>query len=80
MRLRSTGLGETELQANVDTVERKDGHMILHMRSTEPVVWHIRGAVGFKEAWGIIMTLLKRGAVQYVLFGWARKGEKLAEF
>jgi hypothetical protein len=79
MRVRSTGLGNSVMEARIDTIEKKKGHLILHIRSSKPVKWHIRGAVDYRELLSIILMLIKQGAVQYLLFGWSRKKESLAD-
>ena len=80
MRVRSTGLGKSEMQANIETLESREGYLILHLRATEPVLWHIRGAVYYGEVWKILLLLLRRGVVKYLLFGWIKKKGALNEF
>ena len=80
MRVRSTGLGKSEMTARIDTMESKAGYLILHIRSTAPVLWHIRGAVTYKEVYSILWMLIKRGIIKYILFGWATKNKTLTEF
>ena len=47
MRLRSTGLGRTELEAEVATVKRVDDMLIFFAKVTKPVKWNLR--MGFQE-------------------------------
>jgi hypothetical protein len=47
MRLRSTGLGRTELEAEVATVKKVDDILIFFAKVTKPVKWKLR--MGFQE-------------------------------
>ena len=40
IRLRSTGLGKTELVARADDLKRQGNHLVLSVKTTEPVSWH----------------------------------------
>jgi hypothetical protein len=64
MRMRSTGLGKTELEVEIGAFKRVDGYMLIDMHSTAPVKWHIRVAVSRRD----ILQLVKHGAAQIVLF------------
>ena len=69
MRVRSTGLGKTEMICEVSSLARQNDHLIMRLRSTEPTVWHIRAALTYKD----IIRMLKVGLfviVLYVLTGW----------
>lgn len=80
MRVRSTGLGTTELHCDLDSAYTKEGYLVMDVKSTEPVVWHIRVAVTYKEVWSSIWRLVLKGAVKYMLFGWAFKRGALNEY
>ncbi|MFC2067636.1 hypothetical protein ACFLTP_01270 [Chloroflexota bacterium] len=45
MRFRSTGLGKTELEAQPTGLETVSDLLILHVKTTKPVRWHIRAAI-----------------------------------
>ena len=47
MRLRSTGLGRTELEAEVATLKKVDDMLIIFAKVTKPVKWRLR--MGFQE-------------------------------
>jgi len=53
MRVRSTGLGNTEMVANIDSIKRLDGHLLMTMASTSPVRWRIRIALNYRDIIGI---------------------------
>ena len=64
MRMRSTGLGKTELVADIGSFRRVDGYLLININSTDPVKWHIRVAVSRRD----ILQVLKHGIVQILLF------------
>lgn len=45
MRFRSTGLGKTELVGEIKSLERKGDYVILHLETTEPIVWQLRAGL-----------------------------------
>ncbi len=47
MRLKSTGLGKTEIEAEITGVKKIDDLVIFYMRTTRPVKWRV--SMGFKE-------------------------------
>ena len=69
MRVRSTGLGKTEMICEVTSLKRQNDHLIMQLRATEPTVWQIRAALTYKD----ILRMLKVGLlaiILYVLTGW----------
>jgi hypothetical protein len=48
MRLRSTGLGKTELEGEVVNVKKVDDLVIFFVNTTKPVKWRTR--MGFQES------------------------------
>lgn len=59
VRLRSTGLGKTEIQAHM-TALRSDGDLlILEMQTDKPVKWHIRTGLQPEDRLGMLKCLLK---------------------
>ncbi len=67
MRFRSTGLGKTILYGNVDDLLIKDGALIVSVKTTAPVLWHIRVALNQKGVWKIIRQALKLENILFVL-------------
>ena len=47
MRLRSTGLGRTELEAKIIDVKRVDDVVIFYVTTTKPVKRHLRAGMQF---------------------------------
>ena len=71
MIIRSTGLGRTELEGNITALNVKEDYMIVEMRTTEPVKWHVRVATNFgdfmkitwlvftsRQGWGFLICQL----------------------
>lgn len=65
MRFRSTGLGATELYANLVSLEIKEDLLILYFDTYKPVEWHLRAGIQcqdrldmIKLLWGLNIKLL----------------------
>ena len=67
MLFRSTGLGETELVAELDQIRSQGDYLILHVNTLEPVCWRIRGAISFPDLMKILGACLKASVVGWVL-------------
>jgi hypothetical protein len=64
MRVRSTGLGKTEMVAHFDRLEPvANGYLIMAMRSTEPVHWRIRVALTGQDLRHLIGLALNNPSV-----------------
>jgi len=72
MRVRSTGLGRTDLVLEQDGLAVKDGYLLLSLRSTEPVHWHIRILLEPRDIGRFFLSLL-RGSFLLWLFSIFRK-------
>ena len=64
MLIRSTGLGRTELVGDVKTLEVKADYIIIGMKTTEPVKWHVRVAANYSDLMMIIKLLI------FSIHGW----------
>ena len=58
MRVRSTGLGESEMVLGIRAITRSDDCLILQAQSTAPVKWKIRMAASYQDMWNIVRLLL----------------------
>ena len=58
MLIRSTGLGRTELVGDVKTLDVKADYIIIGMKTTEPVKWHVRVAANYSDLMTITMLLI----------------------
>lgn len=58
MRVRSTGLGDTELVMSISCIKRSGDCLIMEGRSSEPVKWHIRMAASYRDMWQMTRLVL----------------------
>ena len=58
MKVRSTGLGDSELVMSISEVKRNGDCLVLEGKSSEPVTWHIRMAVSYRDMLGITRFIL----------------------
>jgi len=77
MRLRSTGLGKTELEAKIKEVKRVDDVVIFYVSTTKPVKWRIRMAFQEQDLRSLILAMLKRKNLWYILRSFFAKQEKV---
>ena len=61
MLVRSTGLGRTELEGDVKSLDVKADYIIIGMKTFEPVKWHVRVAANFSDLITIMRLLLFSG-------------------
>ncbi len=73
MRFRSTGLGKTELQAEPVRLEPVNDLLILHVKTTSPVRWHIRAGLQRKDVFKLIRLGISFKMIKYLL-GFAKGG------
>ena len=66
MRMKSTGLGKTELVGRLEDIKTHDHHLILSVRTTSPVKWHIRVAVDYKDLRITLRQLFKFSLLKYL--------------
>jgi hypothetical protein len=67
MLFRSTGLGKTEMAADIETVERQGDYLILRVRTTDPVVWKVRVALSFKDVAKVLKALVRVSVIGFML-------------
>ncbi len=67
MRIHSTGLGKGELVASQDKLIFKDGYLILGVRSTAPVHWHIRVLMDRQDVCRFVWSALKGPTFRWML-------------
>ncbi len=66
MLMRSTGLGKTELVAEIKDVKPQGDHLIMYVDTTEPVKWKIRCTLTLKDAKTLIAVSLKFSILAFV--------------
>lgn len=75
MRMRSTGLGKTELVGQLDEMTRSGDYLILSVRTTAPVKWHVRTAISRKDAIQMLKLALCPNILLYFLSCLTRRDE-----
>ena len=78
MRLRSTGLGKTELEAEIVEVKRVDDVVIFYVNTTKPVKWKVRMAFQEQDLRSLIFAILKPKNLGYVLRSFFSNQEKVS--
>ena len=69
MKMRSTGLGETVLVGELDKITLKDDYLVMHVNTLEPVQWHVRAAIDYKDLVTLIKLILKGPVLKFLLLG-----------
>jgi len=67
MRMKSTGLGNTELKAEVKGIQKIGDLIIFHAQTTKPVRWHVRVGFQGRDMRRLIIFLLRPGNLWYVI-------------
>jgi hypothetical protein len=60
MRMRSTGLGKTELLGTIADITRADDYLVLQVSTIEPVKWKVRVALDIKDILTMLGIMLKK--------------------
>ena len=66
MRLRSTGLGKTELEADIVNVKKVGDLVIFFVNTTKPVKWQTRMGFQEKDLKELILALLKPRNLSFI--------------
>ena len=75
MRMKSTGLGKTELVGKLENVNLMEDHLIFSVRTSEPVKWHIRVAIDNKDIKMVLGQLIRFKILKYLLLSLNNKRE-----
>ena len=67
MRLRSTGLGRTELEADVIDIRKVDDLVIFFVNTTNPVKWRTRMGFQERDLRDLIFALLKPRNLMFII-------------
>ena len=59
VRMKSTGLGKTEIQAHITELKVDQDIIILEMQTTHPVRWRIRAGLQPEDRLGILKYMFK---------------------
>ena len=66
MRLRSTGLGKTELEGEIVNIKKVDDLVIFFVDVTKPVKWHTRMGFQERDLRDLILALLRPRNLSFV--------------
>ncbi|MCP4682788.1 MAG: hypothetical protein GY864_10685 [Desulfobacterales bacterium] len=79
MRVASTGLGQTELVADVKTMKPEGKLMGLYQEATSPAEWHLETYLDPEDVWPVVLGFLKPSVIWAIimshLFFW-KKGKQ----
>src|SRR5450759_2995622 len=70
MKVKSTGLGKTQLQCHFDGFSKKDNgdqSVVMVITSTEPVHWHIEADLGGKDLRQMAGQMLKPAIIWHLI-------------
>ena len=70
MLMRSTGLGPTELVAEVVDLRRRGDYLIIEMKTLEPVRWRIRGAMCLRDFTVFLRFFIKFSIITFFFNPW----------
>ena len=82
MLMRSTGLGQTELVADIKDCRPLGDHLILYVDTSEPVKWKIRCTLTLKDAKRLMAVCMKLSILGFVmnLSRWFREPKRPVDF
>ena len=55
--------------ACVDNLKRQGNHLILYVKTTEPVRWHVRAAISYSDMLAMIRLRLNPKVLWYIATG-----------
>ena len=67
MRLRSTGLGKTELEAEIVDTKRVGDLVLFYVDVVKPVKWHTRMGFQEKDLRKLALAVLKPRNLRYII-------------
>ena len=67
MLMRSTGLGKTELVADIQDLKAQGDHLILYVDTTEPVRWKVRTTITLRDIKKLIMVGIRFSIIKFLL-------------
>lgn len=73
--MKSTGLGRTELVGDFEGVARKGDYLILSVRTTAPVRWHVRTALSRRDAIEMLKLVMRPKVLFFFLSCLGRRDE-----
>jgi len=82
MLMRSTGLGKTELVAEIQDCKAQGDHLILLVNTTDPVKWKVRCTMTTQDLVKLLVKAFKWSIIKFILnpFNWFKKPEHPGDF
>lgn len=77
MRLRSTGLGKTELEGKIVDVKRIDDIVVFYVDVIKPVKWRTRMAFQERDLRSLVFAVLKPKNLRYIVKSFFSDQEKV---
>ena len=65
--MRSTGLGKSELVAEIVGIDRKGDYLIMELQTTAPVRWKIRTGISHKDVRMLLRAMAKLSVISFLL-------------
>ena len=69
MRMRSTGLGKTELVAEIVSLNKEGDYLVLSMKVVEPTKWRVKAGLSFGDLLKLVGQMLKPANLYYLVVG-----------
>ena len=66
MRLRSDGLGKTELEAEIVDIKKVDDLVIFYADTTKPVKWRLRMGFQEKDLRSLVLSAMRPGNLWFI--------------
>ena len=82
MLMRSTGLGKTELLAEIVGLKRQGDYLIMEVHTISPVLWKIRSGLSRKDLLMLIKALLNWSVISFLLDikGWSKEPQHPGDY
>ena len=73
MRMRSTGLGKTELKAHISGIEKIDDSILFKVKTTNPVRWEVRNLFQQQDIPRLVCLLMKPSNLLFIIRALTKK-------
>jgi len=82
MLMRSTGLGKTELVAEIHDCKPQGDHLILLVHTVEPVKWKVRCTLTLKDMRRLVVKMIKFSILRFFFSPrrWLREPQHPGDF
>lgn len=73
MKMRSTGLGKTELTGGIEDIRVMGDFLVLVIQTSQPVKWKVRAALDHRDLFSLLRLMFKLSNLKYILLGLFRR-------